>query len=67
MAAHEQVARAGKEEIESGRLSQTTRQREGLRPQTEGQVAPGNSQQAGKGILKSVGRDPDGRLRVVNE
>lgn len=53
---------AGKEEIESGRISDTTRQRERGSMPGGGQAGSG-----GRGILKSVGREQNGNLRVVNE
>ena len=75
VAAHNQVAQAGREEIETGRMPETSRHRErfnhmgsGQPGQPSGGVAGTSSGQpsGAKGILKSI-RDPRGNLRVVNE
>lgn len=54
IAAHQQVANSGRSEIESGKLSEGSRQGGGI-----------GTPQAVKGILRK--RDGNGGLRVVNE
>ena len=71
VAAHNQVAQAGREEIETGRMPETSRQRErfnqfGGQPSSGVAGASSGQPSGAKGILKSI-RDPRGNLRVVNE
>ena len=73
IAAHNQVAQAGREEIESGRMSETSRQRErfnnlgsGGQGQPGGGVENTGQPSGPKGILKKM-RDPTGNPRIINE